>query len=334
MPPGNRHGSTTIPSEPLAFRPGTLDLEFEEFALDGDDEFFELDRDDSRISLTEWEEDWNSLTLRGQVSIETDLVKSVFPVDERGDPPGKLVLAVDCERTHRRAGHDTEINDFGEGTETVELTVGSENHYGTFTVRPQLVRTRDGEASSTYRTMPGLALANGESVTVQIDEATEGDDRLLPAQFKSFGDSESDRFPDEAVYVVDKIDLSRPILYVNSDHESIRDAMKSGPRGYIGHVMMVYRDLIFLPALSELVLWTAQDVEEDGSAVHQWQESLLKQIGTMMYDVADGAEAGVNLYEEFDEDGSMVGLLDRTSATLQDYLEVEESMNGLVDTLR
>ncbi|EJN57781.1 hypothetical protein [Halogranum rubrum] len=334
MAPSKKRGSKSIPKEPLRYYEGVLDLTFEEFSLDEDDEFFEIDSPGDEISLQKWEDDWETLTLQGSLEITHDLVEAVFPEDDREDPPAELVLAADCDKTHLREGHETDIANFTEGTHEVTVTVSDQRYAGSFRLHPILVRTEPGDPDADYRTLEGLALADGVPVRVKIDDVSEGGDRLLPSYFKSFSGSEQDRFPDDAVFVVDKSDLDRPKLFVNSDHESIRDALKSGPRGYVGHVMKVYRDLIFLPAFTELTLWTAQDVQSDGSTAHDWQDALLSHIGTRMYGVEDASKAGERLHEELHEDEAMTTLLDRTSRTLQEYFSVHKSMNKLVDRIR
>lgn len=310
-------------------------MDIESFTLDDDDESFEVDKAGNQVFLENWEDDWQTLTLTGTVTIEDDL-EPVFPPEEwENEPLAELVIAVECEYTHLREGRTIVVDSFESGTTEFGIEFQASRVYGTIELTPHVVRTEDADASGDYRTHAGLELADGSPWLIHIDEVSDSSGPLLPPIFKSFEESDNDeRFPDDAVYVVDKKELDSPTLYVNRDNEPIASALNSGPRGKLGRVMNVYTDSILLPALSELVFWTAEDVDEDGEPNHDWQRDLLDQIVTKMYDVDSATEAGAELYREFHRDGSMPDLLDDTALAIQEYLEMSDDMNKLVENIR
>jgi hypothetical protein len=321
--------------EPLRHASGALSIDVETFSLDDDDQSFEVDKAGNQVFLENWEDDWKTLTLEGTLTIDDDL-EPVFPPDEwPADAPAEVVVAVECEYTHIREGRSIDVDSFEQGTTEFEVTFSSRNVYGTVQLTPFVVRTEDADTTGDYRTHAGLELADGEPWMIHIDETEDSSGPLLPPIFKSFEESDNDeRFPNDAVYVVDKTKLESPKLYVNRDHESIASALNSGPRGELGRAMNVYTDAILLPALSELVVWTAEDVDETGEPEHDWQEDLLAQIVTKMYDVNSAVDAGERLHEEFDAGGRVPELLNKTSIAIQEYLEMSDDMTKLVDSIR
>jgi len=331
----SQSGREQINDEPLRFSPSALSMEIDRFSLDDDDESFEVDKAGNQVFLENWQADWKTLTLEGTIGIEEDL-EPVFPPKEwQEEPLADLVLAVECEYTHLREGRTIPVENFEFETVDFEIELRSSRVYGTVEITPHVVRIENAETSGDYRTHAGLELADGEPWSIRIDETDDTSGPLLPPIFKSFEESENDeKFPDDTVYIVDKTKLEAPKLYVNRDHEQIASALKSGPRGKLGRVMNVYTDAVLLPALSELVFWTAEDVDEDGETDHDWQDDLLGQIGTEMYDVDSAREAGKALYRQFEGEGSMPELLDETSVAIQQYLEMSDDMNKLVDNIR
>lgn len=330
-----RSGRERIDGEPLRHASSSLVVDIEQFSLDEDEEWFEVDKAETQVFLQNWQDDWQTLSLKGTITIDEDL-EPVFPSDEWPDGPRtELVIAVKCEYTHLREGRSVPVPDFTERAKPFEISLDSRETYGDVVLTPYVVRTEDAETTDHLRTHAGLELADGPSWTIHIDETDDSSGPLLPPMFKSFEESDNDeRFPDDAVYVVDKTDLASPKLYVNRDHEPIATALNSGPRGRLGRVMKVYTDAILLPALSELVIWTAEDVEEDGEPEHDWQQDLLSQIVKKMYDTDSAREAGKSLHEEFRGGGNLPQLLDKTSRTIQQYLEASTDMNNLVDSIR
>jgi hypothetical protein len=328
-------GSESYDSEPFRHSPSALELEITEFSLDDDDEWFDADGANGDVFLTEWENDWSTLSLRGTITVEENL-ESVFPPSEWPDSEkAELILAVKCDYTHLRKGETVPVKDFSEGPKQFEIQIASEYSYGIIQLIPSIVRTADAKTEGDYRTHKGLELASGESWDVHIDETEDTSGPILPPIFKSFEESDNDeRFPDDAVYVVDKSQLEAPKLYVNRDNEPIATALNNGPRGKMGRIMKVYTDTILQPALSELVIWTAQDVDEEGNPNHDWQEDLLAQYGKEMYDVDTVQEAGRQLHDEFHNNGDIPQLLDKTALTIQESLEMSEDMNKLVDNIR
>jgi len=329
-----RSSRERIDDEPLRHAPSTLSIEIDTFSLDDDDNSFDVDKAGNEVFLENWQADWKKLSLQGELTIQ-DTLESVFPPDEwKSGPMAEVVLAVECEYTHLREGRTVPVENFEAGTTEFEIEFQSTEVYGTIEVTPLVVRIEDAETSGDYRTHAGLELADGEPWYVNIDETDDASGPLLPPIFKSFEESDNDeRFPNDAVYVVDKTKLEAPKLYVNRDHEPIAAALNTGPRGKLGKVMNVYTDSILLPALSELVLWTAEDVDEEGEPEHDWQGDLLDEIVTEMYNEDSAANAAEELAQEY-TDGDMTEILNKTSTTIQQFLEMSDDMNDLVDRIR
>lgn len=328
----DREDSREIRSEPLAYGRNTLEFTVEKYSLDDDEGSHDVGNDDP-VSLDRWAGEWDTLTLEGTLEIREDLGSWVFPPAERDDPPGEIVLATECDPTHLRRGRSVSVDDLSEGSHDVSLTVESDDYYGVFTVRPLLIRTSPGRESDEYRTVPGVALADGPETTVVIDEEEDDADVLLPSQFKSFGDSDSDEYPDDALYVVQRADPDRPKLFVNSDYDDVRTALTSSGHGYLGRSRDVFRDSILLPAYLDLILWTAENADERGDVQYDWQEVVLEEFVTGMYDTDDRSEAARQLHEHFHGDGSVNELMDAASVTLQGEFDVDESMTKLVRRL-
>jgi len=330
-----RTDRTRTESLPYVYARSALEFEVTTYSVD-DSRPGKIEGDhDRELSLETWS-DWETTTIKGTITIPEDVIDRVFPEPERDDPPGKLIITADCLNTHNRFG--TIVTDGSDPETTIEaaeydweVNIEREEVMERVVLNAFLVRTEDGDHGTRYASYKGQRLADGWPWRVKIDELEDWLGGHMVVRFKSFSDSPA-TVPDDNIYYLDKSDSEQPKVWVNSDHAPIKNTLSSG--GYTGfrpRMRDVISDSIAHQIWVELLLWTASDVTEDGDWNHTWQQSIIEEIGTEIYDdLDDPVEIAKQLHTDINETENIPRLMSDIDEALQQYINPDESLNDMI----
>lgn len=325
-----RTDRTRTDALPYVYESAGLEMELTEYAVDASEPGPVPSDGDRELSL-ENIPGWDTATVYGTITVPEHVVESVFPDEEQEEPPAKLLITVDCLNTHNRLGHVVASAPVAAGEYEWSFDIDRDTVRERVDLTPYLVRTADGSDHTTrYASYKGQRIADDLSWRVQIDEPDDWVGDHMDVRFKSFSDGASPH-PDDNIYFLDRSEPEQPRVWVNRDHEPIRDVLSSG--GYTGfrpRMRDVISDSIAHQVWTELVLWTASDTSEAGDVEYDWQEAVLTEVGSLMYDEEDPAAIGRLLYEAVNNPENMPQLMNDINEALQQYLGPHETLNDMI----
>jgi hypothetical protein len=288
------------------------------------------DESDRQLSLVNLP-GWDTVTVQGKIDVFDDVIERVFPEPERDDPPGKLIVTADCMNTHNRFGYEVVDAPIEAKEYEWEIDINREDVRERVVLNAYLVRTAEGShSSSRYASYRGQRLADGVPWRVQIDEPDDWLGEHMVVRFKSFKDSATPA-PEDNLYYLDRTDPEKPRVWVNSEHDPIESALSSG--GYTGfrpRMREVISDTIAHQVWVELLMWTASDATEDGDVEYDWQEAVLAEVGTQIYDKDDPGVIAQKLHEAVSDPENVPQLMDDMNEALQQYIDPQNSLNDIV----
>ncbi|QGN05852.1 hypothetical protein Hrd1104_00130 [Halorhabdus sp. CBA1104] len=305
---------------------GEIDLELTEYEFDNSG----LGEFDSprRPSLKQYTDSgWTEITLSGEITLPASTLE-LFPNDERADPPGELLLAIDCLDTHYRFGTTIEDSDIEATTYTFEETLSRDYAYGDVELRPILVRTEPCDEEK-YAQYPYMRIADGPEAIVSFDDVETEGSNLMDVRFESFEKREV--VPDHNLYYLDRTDVSSPRVWVNEDYELITRVLDHDAHtGWAADMQSGLAPWIANNVVSELVLWAIL-CAEDGEFDADWQEPLLEKYGPDIYEAMD-AEEPEELHEQLAEGGDEAHyLVNVVNKVVQDQVRVTPPLEEFIE---
>lgn len=305
-----------------------LDLRIETFALDESDAGSAPNGGDE-LELFQYG-DWDRAHLAGEVRVADGVVEETLPPDERSDPPLDVFLVAECGDSLFRRGeqlHLGTVETDGGAVIDAEVTLARDDYVGAVDVEPVLVRTETGDpADGSYAAHEGLVVADGNELTVHVDEPDESSGNHIPARLKSFAETDVD---DRDLFHLRRSPPHEPEIWVNAEFSGVADVLRSdGYHGFRPRMRDVVLSQVAHPAIVELVLWTASDLGDDGEWQYDWQEGVLTDICQVMYDVRDAELVAERVYEDYHEDaGRFVG---EVNSAVQKHLEPDVALEVFV----
>lgn len=245
-----------------------------------------------RYSLRKWSDSgWSEVTIEGTVELPSTTPKLFHP-DNRTNPPGKLLLAIDCPDSHHRYGKPIKTEKIESGSYAFKETIDRGYAYGDVQIRPILVRTSDGD-DRRYAQFPYMRIADGQPVKISFDDVEKEGSNLMDVHFESF---EKSALPDNNLYHLDRVDESGPEIWVNEDYVLIARVLDSEANsGWAANMQSALATWIAKDVITELVQWAIVGAA-DGKFDAQWQESLLEDYGPRIYEYTD-AESPSELHD-------------------------------------
>ena len=323
-------GRTRTETLPYVYAHSGLEFTATEYSVD-DGNVGAIDEDSDRQLSLENLPGWETTTIKGSIEVSADLIERVFPEGEQADPPAKLIVTADCLNTHNRFGEEVIEELKAAGEYSWEIDIDREDARGRVDINAYLVRTTDGDhESSRYASYRGQRLADGVPWRIQIDEPDDWLGGHMVVKFKSFSDSAGST-PDDNLYYLDRSTPDKPRVWVNSDHKPIESALSSGGyNGFRPRMREVISSTIAHQVWVELLMWTASDATEDGSFEYDWQEAVLAEVGSEMYDEEDPVAIAQQLHEAINEPENVPQLMDNINEALQEYIDPQESLNEMI----
>jgi hypothetical protein len=269
--------------------------------------------------------------LSGRVEVPEHVVSTVFPEEERDDPPAKLYVTVRCHDTIYRDRSVVSEAPTPPGTYNVDIDLEWSNLRGKVEVRPYLVRTKRGSESSDHATKPNVRLADGKIYTVLLDSSEREEQAFIDGEEVSF--SQSAHLPDgEKLYYLDFRNESRPKLWINSDNPRITDILQSdGSVGAAPRMRDVVLDQISYGVWTQLIVRAACAVDHGGEVDHEWQRTVIESFGRQLYEVEDATEAALRLRDEIDDGEKLPHLMERIDNELQEYIDPRTQLINLME---
>lgn len=315
---------------PYVYARSGLDFDATRYTVD-EGSMGTIDDDSDRQLSLENLPGWGTTTIEGTIEIDEGLIERVFPEDERDEPPGKLIVTADCLNTHNRFGKEVVEAPIEADTYEWDLDIDREDVRERVKLNAYLVRTADtSHESSRYASYNGQRVADGTPWYIQIDEPDDWLGGHMVVRFKSFSDSAAS-IPDDNLYYLDRTNPEQPRVWVNSDHRPIESSLSSG--GYTGfrpRMREVISGQIAHQVWVELLMWTASDATEDGDFEYDWQEAVLTEVGSKMYDEDDPVTIAQELHEAVREPENIPQLMDNVNEALQEYIEPQNSLNEMI----
>lgn len=332
-----RHRRSTLP---FPYSSGGLDFELTEYMLDGTDAGeIDLKASELEVDLTghgnigsqEGDQPWKRATLSGRIDVPEAVIETVFPEDERAEPPAKLYVTVRCHDTIYRDRVMVSNGPTEADTYDVEFDLEWSNLRGKVELRPYLIRQAPGDEDSEYASKPNVRVADGDIYTVLVD-AWERDERaFIDGEEASF--SESPNLPDgEKLYYLDFRNESDPKLWINADNPRIADVLQSeGSVGAEPRMRDVILDQISYGVWTQLIVRTATAVGPDGEVDYEWQQTVVNSFGRKLYDVTDSSEAALRLRDEIDDTQRLPHLVERIDGELQEFVDPRSQLINLME---
>lgn len=332
-----RHRRTALP---FPYCSDSLEFELDEYTLDDRESGeLELKAGQTRIDLTadgpigssEGHKPWSKATLSGRVEVPDHVVSTVFPEEERDDPPAKLYVAVRCHDTIYRDRCVVSEAPTTPGTYDVDIDLEWSNLRRNVELRPYLVRAERGTVSSDYATKPNVRLADGRIYTVLLDNSEREERAFIDGEEISF--SQSAHLPDgEKLYYLDFRNESQPKLWINADNPRITDLLQSdGSVGAAPRMRDVVLDQISYGVWTQLIVRAACAVDHDGEVDHEWQRTVIESFGRQLYEVEDATEAALRLRDEIDDGEKLPHLVERIDNELQEYIDPRTQLINLME---
>lgn len=306
---------------------GKVDIRLTEYKFDntGRDEF---ESDTSVHSLRQYaNKGWTEIELKGVVELPAE-TQELFPPDERSDPPGKVVVAIDCLDTHYRYGKEITTEKIDEGEYTFEETLPRRYAYGDVHFRPLLVRTKECDEPG-FAQYPYMRLADGKSVVVSFDDVETAGSSLMDVRFESF--EKNTGLPDHNLYHLERTDATNPCVWINEDYELVARVLDHDANsGWGANLQGPLAQWIAKDVVTELVLWSILCAGE-GEYDAEWQKDLLEEYGPEIYPDTD-ADDPEGLYEQLSEGGDEAHyIVNSVEKVVQDSIRITKPLEEFID---
>jgi hypothetical protein len=277
------------------------------------------------------DEEWNKASLYGKIEISEETIEDVFPAEERESPPAKLYVAVQCHETIYRDRVDASEAPTDHGTYDITIPLERDEVRGKVEFRPFLIRAESGIGEEGYASERNVRVAGGDSYTIIVDRSEDEEPPSIDGEEASF--SRRDHLPDgERLYYLDFRNESRPKLWINADNPRITDVLQSkGSVGAEPRMRDVVLDQISYGVWTQLILRTAEAIDEQGDVEYEWQETVISTFARELYDVDDATESAHLLRDEVLETEGLSYLMQRIDGELQEYIEPRTQLINLME---
>jgi len=276
-------------------------------------------------------DDWDFVTLYGEIEVLDGVVEEVFPAEERAAPPGHLYVAIHCHETIYRGRIDIKTSPIAEARYDVSIPLKWNDFRGRVRLEPFLVRSEPSEFDSEHATSPHVKLARGDAHEIVVDRYGEDEPPSIDGEEESF--SRADHLPDgNRLYYLDFRDEARPKLWINADYPRVTDILgASGSVGTEPRMRDVILDQITYAVWNQLLVRTATAIDRDGSVEYDWQENVLQAFGRQLYGVDNLKEATLRLREDIRDVENIPRLMERIDGELQEFVEPREQYLNLME---
>ena len=331
-----RYRSTTLP---FSYRDSGIQFDLNTYSVDQEDPVdLDLKPGQTEINLastlgaTDQEMDeWQYVTLSGQLRISEETVDAVFPQDERDIPPAKLYVTVRCHETIYRNREVVSQAPTRPDTYNISIRLKKEDIRETVELRPYLVRTKERDIQGEYATQKNFRVASGKIYTVVVDQPLDEEPPAIDGERVSF--SQSNHLPGGSkLYYLDFRNESRPKLWINSDHPRITEVLQS--RGSVGaeaRMRDVILDQISYGVWMQLLVRASSAIDRNGDVAYDWQQAVLETFARNLYEVNDLEEATHRLRNDIGNAKTLPHVMQRIDDELQEYIDPRTQLINLME---
>lgn len=263
---------------PYRYRSNSLSIVIKSVELDADDVSDEIIGQYKRIDLADYL-DWEKLNISGEIEVRKETLKSVIPEENYGSPPIRITLALRAPETHLRKAAWQEVENAGAGKHHFDFEIKRKNYYGKVELKPYLIRTNSQNVSEEYAGHAGARLASSGKWVLIFDKREGVTSGHMEIRYKDFSEILSTKDRSKCLYHLDLEVPSEPILYINKEHEKIREVLDNkGTRGAYARLRDVLFDHISSDVMTKLLLKAIEDLDEDGEVRYDWEDEVLKEF--------------------------------------------------------
>lgn len=326
-----RYRTTSLPH---AYLDNGLDFDLSGYSIDGSEKRpLELKAGQTTIPFPpdEDRDEWETIELFGSVELTESTIESVFPPDERSDPPAMLFVVIQCHETIYRDKVVVEDRSIEPRSYSIRIELDRDEFRDKVELRPHLVRTESTDHDGKYATEEHLRVASGKTFTALVDPVEDEGEAWIDGEEVSF--SQTPHLPDgEKIYYLDFRNEARPKLWLNTDYPRITDILQSdGSVGAEPRMRDVILDQIAYPVWTQLILRTGCAVDDSGEVEHQWQQTVLESFARDIYETDDTTEAALALRRDVRDPDSLPEVMARIDRELQDYLDPRTQLINLME---
>lgn len=289
---------------------------------------------DHRVLPVFTNDNWERVSIHGTLTVKDEVVQTVFPEEERDEPPGDLYVAVRSLETIYRDRINVAQTPLRPGDYDVTVTLSFDQVRGDVQLVPFLVRgDKEGPDDVEHATTPGVRLASGKPWTVRVDQKDDDTEvQFMDGETKSFGEDPSLPSSDH-LYYLDLRNPEQPKLWLNEDHQRITEVIhENGTMGAGARMRDVILDEIQYPVWTQLLMRTASDIDsETNQPKHEWQEVVLTMFGEDMYGVNDEEQVAKRIRSDVSDSEEIPYLLEKVDSALQKHIQPREQLINLIE---
>lgn len=313
---------------PYAYARFGLTCRIESVALDGHVIESGLDHERHLVELEEPE--WRQLALDGVIELTPAAVQEAFPVEERAQPPGRLIVVVRCPPTRLRRAQTVAEGPLAAAAYPFRLKLPHDELHGALELIPFLVRSSARAPAPGYATTGGARVASGRSWEVRVTPLREPSGKFLDVRYQRFSDDAVLRPIAATLYSLEH-EQESPTLWINSDHEQIVAVLSDrGTRGPRARLRELVFDYIAQSVWTQLFLRAALHLEELGEVPYGWEDSTLRELLPGVYPDRRTHPARVEALRVQVQRGELSAVLSRLDTVLQCRSEAVEHIAKLI----
>ncbi len=301
-------------------------FELKKVGFDNGDSFEQPDSQRRLIAIEDYK-DWNTASLYGTVGIKDNVWDLVLPEHERGNPPVEICIALRCYETYlRESFKDIKITFPTDRLFEVKIPIEKSMLSNTAEVSANLLRTANGRSDigDGYAALKGTAVAGCRSWEIRVDPPKLSSGNYLDIRYTRFEDEKKKR-----LYEVSS-DSPSPILWLNKDNNQIANVLNSkAPRGITARMRDVFFDMISYSVWYQLMLQAAENIDENGELVYEWEYAVLEDFLPGLFPDIDLESARIEFAEAVRSDGICI-LMQQIDELLQDKIEYKKQMSKLI----
>jgi hypothetical protein len=302
-----------------------IDLQIGRCVLDGERSMRAINADRHLIDVSEHR--FSRVTVEGHVAVPPEVVERVFPADERGEPPGELLITTRCGPSRMRQATVVSRLRKGGASYPFQLTLSRSELLGSAELTPFLVRSRAGESDGGYAALAGMRLAGSRPWELRVDRLRSPSGQHLDVRYASFKEFGPPQFPwPSNVYQLDA-EGEVPVLWLNLDHAEVCEVLSSaGTVGIRARMREVFFDYITHAVWTGLILRAVRDIADHDEPTLDWAEGVLGHWLPRLYPDEPSRELQLHALRAELEDGDEGQLLHRLDGAVQQHLEVAKHM--------
>lgn len=297
-----------------------VELSLERYKLDGHiKSVSQQDRDESTLNLTS--KRFDKVTL--EFSYDKKFEMSDYAPED--NPSMEIIVILHNSPTNtRRVILREEID----GEREFDIGLKKEDFRGEIEIEPVVVRSEENNGGAAgYAAEKHKKISSGNSWSLVLDESPSSGTGLI-CEWEDFTKPELEQVDEEMMYYLDIETLDEPRLLLNRKSERLTTMMDNqASRGKRASIRDVLNDVVFLPAMFELMMRSVAAVDNEEFEGHYIEETLFEDFSRVL-DLTD--EEMVKAASITNKEGEMEKLGEKISLYLQKKYSIGDDMDKML----